>query len=191
MLNIALFGPPGSGKGTQSKLLIEKYNLAYISTGDLLRAELAAGSDLGQKVKAVMDSGNLVSDELIVQILEKKIKSLRSIGGILFDGFPRNLVQAYILTGLLSKLNTALSGMISLEVPEDELMLRMLKRAEIEGRSDDNPETIKNRFLQYHRKTEPVEVFYNEIGKCFKVDGVGTIDEIFNRICEVIERLNE
>jgi len=189
MLNIALFGPPGSGKGTQSKYLIEKYNLAYISTGDLLRAELAAGSDLGKQVKAVMDAGNLVSDELIVQILEKKIKSLENVKGILFDGFPRNLVQAYILTGLFSKLNTELTCMISLEVSEDELMGRMLKRAEIEGRSDDNPETIRNRFKQYREKTQPVEGFYEEIGKCYKVDGLGTIDEIFDRICEVIDRL--
>ncbi|RLD47629.1 MAG: adenylate kinase [Bacteroidetes bacterium] len=189
MLNIALFGPPGSGKGTQSKKIIEKYNLAYISTGDMLRAEIAEGSDLGKRVKSVMDAGELVSDELVVQILEKKIKNLVGANGILFDGFPRNLVQAYILTGLLAKLNTELTAMISLEVPEEELMQRMLKRAELEGRSDDKPETIKNRFRQYESKTRPVSGFYREMNKCYPVNGVGTVEEIFQRVCGVIDGL--
>ena len=188
MLNIALFGPPGAGKGTQSKKIVEKYNLAYISTGDMLREELAAGSELGKKVKAVMDAGNLVSDELIVQILENKINSLQNVNGILFDGFPRNLVQAYILTGLLTKLNTELTCMISLEVPEEELMKRMLKRAEIEKRSDDNPETIRNRFKQYREKTAPVENFYKEMGKCVTINGVGSVDEIYRRIVNAIDQ---
>jgi len=190
MLNIALFGPPGSGKGTQSEKIIEKYKLAYISTGNLLRAEIAEGSELGKCAKSMMDAGNLVPDELIVQILEKKIKNLdKGEKGILFDGFPRNLVQAYIITGLLAKLNTELTAMINLEVAEEELMDRMLKRAAIEGRSDDNPETIKNRFVQYEAKTKPVADFYKEMGKCYTVDGLGSIDEIFARIAKVIDRL--
>lgn len=188
MLNIALFGPPGAGKGTQSKRIVEKYNLAYISTGDLLRKELAAGSELGKKIKTVMDAGNLVSDELIVKILEKKINSLENVNGILFDGFPRNLVQAYILTGLLTKLNTELTCMISLEVPEEELMKRMLKRAKTEGRSDDNPESIRNRFKQYRKKTRPVEMFYKEMGKCVTINGVGDIDDISDRIINAIDQ---
>lgn len=190
MLNIALFGPPGSGKGTQSEKIIEKYKLAYISTGNLLRAEIAEGSDLGKCAKSTMDAGNLVPDELIVQILEKKIKNLgEDVKGILFDGFPRNLVQAYIITGLLAKLNTELTAMINLEVPESELMERMLKRAAVEGRSDDNPETIKNRFVQYEAKTKPVADFYTEMDKCYNVDGLGSIDDIFDRISEVINKL--
>ena len=190
MLNIALFGPPGSGKGTQSEKLIEKYKLAYISTGNLLRAEIAEGSDLGKCVKSMMDAGNLVPDELIVQILEKKIKNLgKDEKGILFDGFPRNLVQAYIITGLLAKLNTELTAMINLDVAEDELMNRMLKRAAIEGRSDDNPETIKNRFVQYEAKTKPVADFYMEMDKCYTVDGLGSINEIFTRVSKVIDKL--
>jgi len=190
MLNIALFGPPGSGKGTQSEKIIEKYKLAYISTGNLLRAEIAEGSELGKCAKSMMDAGNLVPDELIVQILEKKIKGLGAdVKGILFDGFPRNLVQAYIITGLLAKLNTELTAMINLEVPENELMERMLKRAAIEGRSDDNPETIKNRFVQYEAKTKPVADFYQEMNKCYTVNGLGSIDEIFDRISEVIDKL--
>jgi len=188
MLNIALFGPPGAGKGTQSKKIVKKYNLAYISTGDMLRGELAAGSELGKKVKSVMDAGNLVSDELIVQILEKKIKSLENVNGILFDGFPRNLVQAYILTGLLTKLNTELTCMISLDVPEGELMKRMLKRSEIEGRSDDKPETIRNRFIQYQEKTQPVEQFYKEMGKCITIDGMGDVEKVYNRIINAIDQ---
>ncbi len=190
MLNIALFGPPGSGKGTQSEKLIEKYKLSYISTGNLLRAEIAGGSDLGKCAKSIMDAGNLVPDELIVQILEKKIKNLgKDVKGILFDGFPRNLVQAYIITGLLAKLNTKLTAMINLEVAEEELMDRMLKRAAIEGRSDDNPETIKNRFVQYEAKTKPVADFYKEMKICYTVDGLGSIDQIFNRISKVVDQL--
>jgi adenylate kinase len=190
MLNIALFGPPGSGKGTQSEKIIERYQLAYISTGNLLRAEIAEESELGKCAKSMMDAGNLVPDELIVQILEKKIKSLgKDVKGILFDGFPRNLVQAYIITGLLAKLNTELTAMINLEVPESELMDRMLKRAAIEGRSDDNPETIKNRFVQYEAKTKPVADFYEEMNKCYAVDGMGSIEEIFERISKVIDQL--
>lgn len=188
MLNIALFGPPGSGKGTQSKKLIEKYKLTYISTGDMLRAEIAEGSELGKTAKSIMDAGDLVPDELIVQILEKKIKNIGDAKGILFDGFPRNLVQAYILTGLLAKLNTELTGMINLEVAEEELMDRMLKRAAIEGRSDDNPETIKNRFKQYEAKTKPVADFYGEMDRCYPVNGLGSVDDIFDRISNVIDK---
>jgi adenylate kinase len=126
MFNIALFGPPGAGKGTQSKMLIEKYNLAYISTGDILREEMAQGTVLGKKAQAVIERGELVSDDIIVQIIEKKIQTNPEVSGFLFDGFPRTVIQAYILEGLLLKMNTTLSCMISLEVPEDELMKRMM-----------------------------------------------------------------
>ncbi|MCK7537083.1 MAG: nucleoside monophosphate kinase [Marinilabiliales bacterium] len=137
MFNIALFGPPGAGKGTQSKLLIDKFNLAYISTGDILREEIADGTDLGKSAKSVIEQGGLVSDEIIVQIIEKKIKTNTEVNGFLFDGFPRTVVQAYILEGLLAKLNTSLNCMISLEVPQDVLMNRMLERSKKENRIDD------------------------------------------------------
>jgi len=188
MFNIALFGPPGAGKGTQSKMLIEKYNLAYISTGDMLREEISKGTALGQKAKAVIDRGELVSDDIIVQIIEKKIKANPEVNGFLFDGFPRTVIQAYILEGLLLKLNTSLSCMISLEVPEEELMKRMMERAKKENRTDDTQEVIKNRLKEYHNKTVPVAEFYEEKGIYFPIDGVGTVDEIFKRITNTIEQ---
>ena len=188
MFNIALFGPPGAGKGTQAKKLIEKYNLAYIATGDILREEMSKGTDLGKKVKNVIQKGELVSDDLIVQIIEKKMLENTQADGFLFDGFPRTFIQAYILEGLLLKLNTALSSMISLEVPEDELMRRMLERAKQENRSDDTEEVIKTRFEEYKTKTIPVANFYREKGIYFEINGVGTVDEVFERIVNTIEK---
>lgn len=188
MYNIALFGPPGAGKGTQSRKLIEKYNLAYISTGDILREEIAESSQLGLKAKSVIEMGGLVSDEIIVQIIEKKIKTNTDANGFLFDGFPRTVVQAYILEGLLTKLNTSLNCMVSLEVPEDMLMERMLERAKKENRPDDTLDVIQNRLKEYKNKTIPVADFYKEKGIKYSVDGVGTIDEIFERITNVVEQ---
>lgn len=188
MYNIALFGPPGAGKGTQSRKLIEKYNLAYISTGDILREEIAEGSELGLRAKSVIEKGGLVSDEIIVQIIEKKIKTNTEVHGFLFDGFPRTVVQAYILEGLLLKLNTSLNCMVSLEVQQDILMERMLDRAKKESRIDDTIEVIENRLLEYKNKTIPVAEFYKEKGICYSVDGVGTLDEIFERITNVVEQ---
>ncbi len=188
MFNIALFGPPGAGKGTQSRKLIEKYNLAYISTGDILREEIAEGSDLGMQAKSVIEKGGLVSDEIIVQIIEKKIKTNTEVNGFLFDGFPRTVVQAYILEGLLLKLNTSLNCMVTLEVPQDILMERMLERAQKENRIDDTMEVIENRLQEYKNKTVPVADFYKDKGICYSVDGVGTIDEIFQRITNVVEQ---
>ncbi|OFX26310.1 MAG: adenylate kinase [Bacteroidetes bacterium GWA2_31_9b] len=187
MFNIALFGPPGAGKGTQSKLLVEKFNLAYISTGDILREEIAQGSELGMKAKSVIEQGGLVSDEIIVQIIEKKIKTNTEVNGFLFDGFPRTVVQAYILEGLLLNLNTSLNCMISLEVPQDVLMTRMLERSKKENRADDTLEVIQNRLKEYQNKTIPVAQFYKDKGIYYGVDGVGTLDEIFERITNVVE----
>ncbi len=191
MLNIALFGPPGAGKGTQSKKLLEKYNLTYISTGDMLRTEIAEGSDLGMKAKSIIASGGLVDDELIVQLIEKKIKTNPQSKGILFDGFPRTVVQAYILEGLLFKLNTSLSAMISLEVPEQELIDRLLLRAKTSGRTDDSLDVIKVRLTEYENKTKPVSKFYNEKNRYYPLNGVGELDTIFGSIVEVIEKVKE
>ncbi len=191
MLNIALFGPPGAGKGTQSKKLLEKYNLTYISTGDMLRTEIAEGSDLGMKAKSIIASGGLVDDELIVQLIEKKIKTNPQSKGILFDGFPRTVVQAYILEGLLLKLNTSLSAMISLEVPEQELIDRLLLRAKTSGRTDDSLDVIKVRLTEYENKTKPVSKFYNEKNRYYPLNGVGELDAIFDSIVEVIEKVKK
>jgi adenylate kinase len=187
MLNIALFGPPGAGKGTQSKLLIEKYNLTYISTGDILRHEIAEKTALGMQAKSIIEKGGLVSDEIIVQIIENKIDKNPDANGILFDGFPRTVVQAYILEGLLLRLGSTLTCMLSLEVPRDQLMARMLERAKKEGRSDDTKAVIENRFREYDNKTVPVAAFYEEKGKYFPIDGVGAVDDVFNRLTQSVD----
>ncbi len=187
MLNIALFGPPGAGKGTQSKKLIEKYNLAYISTGDILRQEIAKETKLGIQAKTVIERGELVDDEIIVQIIEGFIASNTTAKGFLFDGFPRTYVQAYILEGMLQRVNTKLSCMISLEVPKDELKQRMLERAKTSGRSDDTEEVIDNRLKEYDKKTATVIDYYKERNLYNPIDGLGTIDEIYDRIDEVVQ----
>jgi adenylate kinase len=188
MLNVALFGPPGAGKGTQSKLLIEKYNLTYIATGDLLRQEIAEGTDLGLEAKEIIERGGLVPDDVIVQIIEKRINTDTEAKGILFDGFPRTYVQAYILEGLLLRMNSHLSCMLSLEVPRDELIHRMLERGKTSGRSDDNLKVIEYRMQEYEDKTMPVIDFYHEKGKYYPIDGMGTVDEIFERLCLSIDQ---
>jgi len=187
MLNIALFGPPGAGKGTQSALLIEKYKLAYISTGDLLRKEISENSELGRKAKDIIDRGLLVSDELIVQLIEKRIIMSADMNGILFDGFPRTLVQAYILEGLLLKLNTSLACMLSLEVPRKELVTRLLERGKSSGRSDDTAEVINFRLKEYEDKTKPVAEFYKFRDKYIPINGVGLIQEVFERLSASID----
>lgn len=187
MLNIALFGPPGAGKGTQSKKLLEKFNLTYISTGDMLRAEIASESPLGIQAKSVIERGGLVSDDLVVKMIEKNIIDAADKQGILFDGFPRTVVQSYILDGLLLKLNTQLDMMIALCVPDDVLTERLLLRAKESGRSDDSTDVIKVRIKEYHEKTAPVAEYYRERGKYYEINGVGEIDEIFEQIVSVIE----
>lgn len=187
MLNIALFGPPGAGKGTQSKKLIEKYKLAYIATGDMLRQEIAEGTELGLKAKGIIDKGGLVDDEMIVKIIERKIKMNPEVNGYLFDGFPRTYVQAYILEGLLLKMNTSLSCMISLEVPKEQLKDRMLERAKTSGRADDNLEVIQKRLEEYDNKTVPVIDFYKEKEIYYPIDGIGGLDDVFDRITKAIE----
>lgn len=187
MLNIALFGPPGAGKGTQSEKLLKRYNLTYISTGDMLRSEIAEGSDLGIEAKTIIEKGGLVSDELIVKIIEKKIKTDTNSSGILFDGFPRTTVQAYILEGLLLKLGSKLDCMVSLDVPEKDLIERLLLRAKTSGRSDDTLDVIKVRLEEYNNKTKAVADFYDKKKKYFKINGVGEIGEIFDKIVEVVE----
>ncbi|MDP2424269.1 MAG: adenylate kinase [Bacteroidales bacterium] len=190
MLNLALFGPPGAGKGTQSKLLAEKFNLTYISTGDILRKEMGEKSPLGLQAKSIIEKGGLVSDDIMVQIIERTIGKALNSNGILFDGFPRTVVQANILEELLNKMSNPLTCMLSLEVPREELMHRMLERAKIEGRSDDTPEAIKFRLIEYENKTTPVASFYQEIGKYFPVNGVGTVAEVFERLTNAVEHAN-
>ncbi len=186
MLNLALFGPPGAGKGTQSKLLREKYNLTYISTGDILRKEIAEQSILGMRAKAIIEKGGLADDEIIVQIIESVITKGAGSNGILFDGFPRTIVQAYILDGLLLRLGTSLSAMLSLEVPREELISRMIERSKTSGRKDDNLEVIKFRLEEYENKTKPVADFYKAKGLYHSIKGTGSIEDIFGKLTETI-----
>ncbi|MFA8437157.1 MAG: adenylate kinase [Marinifilaceae bacterium] len=188
MLNIALFGPPGAGKGTQSKMLVEKYNLAYISTGDILRQEIAEDTELGRQAKDIIKKGGLVSDEIIVQIIEERINTNKEVNGFLFDGFPRTTVQAYILEGLLLKMNTSLHCMLSLEVPNDQLRKRLLERAQKENRADDTEEVINVRLQEYDEKTAPVANFYKEKEIYNPIEGMGGINDIFNRLTSVIDQ---
>jgi adenylate kinase len=186
MLNIALFGPPGAGKGTQSEFLIEKYHLFYISTGDLLRKEMAKGTKLGLEAQSIIAAGGLVSDEIIVQIIENTITGNPNAHGFLFDGFPRTYIQAYILEGLMLKLHTSLTCLISLDVPEEESVKRLLQRGITSGRSDDNEEVIRNRLREYADKTLPVLQYFKDRGLYRGVDGTRTVPEVCERIDTIL-----
>jgi adenylate kinase len=188
MLNIVLFGPPGSGKGTQACKIIEKYNLMHISTGDLLRREVAEKTELGRKAKAIMDRGELVSDEIVIEMIRKKLKENRTGEGFIFDGFPRTVEQAKELSKALHDLGKGVSVMISLTVPREDLVDRLVKRGELTGRSDDNPDTINHRIDVYNQQSLPVAEYYDGFHLHAPVDGVGTIDEIFQRIVKSIEK---
>lgn len=191
MLNLILFGPPGAGKGTQSELIMSRYNLTYISTGEVLRNELKAGTPLGQQAKKIIESGGLVDDEIIVQIIGNAIQSDTNSDGFLFDGFPRTYVQAYILDGLFTGLQTNLTKIIILEISEEECTKRLLQRAKEQERSDDNEAVIKRRLQEYHQKTLPLLEFYKDTDKLARVNGLGTTQEVFERINKVIiEEIN-
>ena len=187
MLNIVLFGPPGAGKGTQSQFLREKYNLTYISTGEILREEIAAESELGLQVKEIISQGNLVSDEIVAKIIEKKLSE--DSAGFLFDGYPRTVRQAEILDEMMEKFGMSLTGVLSLEVPEELLIERMLERGKTSGRADDNLDSIKHRFVEYEAKTRPVLDFYEGKDNLHAVNGVGEIPQIFENLCTVIDAL--
>lgn len=189
MLNLVLFGPPGAGKGTQSQKLIEKYNLVHLSTGDLLRSEIAAGTELGLKAKALMDEGTLVPDEVVIGMIDNKLKENKQAGGFIFDGFPRTVPQAEALDRLMTENGTAITCMIALEVDEEELTKRLLLRGKSSGRPDDqNEELIRKRVQEYNNKTTPVAKYYEAQGKFFAVHGIGEIEEIFGNSCAIIDK---
>lgn len=188
LMNICLFGPPGAGKGTQSKMILNKYNLTYIATGDLLRQEVAMNTELGKASKEYIENGMLVPDEIIVQLIERTIKSQPQSNGFLFDGFPRTVIQAYILEGLMLKLNTTLSCMLNIEVPKDELLKRMTERATVEKRADDNNmEVIRHRLQEYEDKTTLVAEIFKEQNKYCSIDGIGEVNDVFCRLVNSIE----
>ena len=188
MYNIIIFGPPGSGKGTQSTKLAEKYKLTHISTGDIFRAEIKAKSELGLRVQSIIEKGELVPDELLVDLLRSAMQKHPATDGFLFDGFPRTTQQAHDLEDLLGEMNGNVDVVLALDVHDDELMGRLLKRAQIEGRKDDTQEVISNRLNVYHSQTKPLMDHYDVQGKMKRVHGLGTIDEIFDRLCEKIDK---
>lgn len=192
MVNIILFGPPGSGKGTQSANLINKFGLIHLSTGDLLRSEIEAKTPLGQEAKKVMDQGLLVPDEVVIGMISSKLDANPEARGFIFDGFPRTTAQAEALDKLLALKKTAISNVLALEVPEDELISRLLNRGATSGRSDDaNEGVIRARIVEYHNKTAPVADHYSKYGKFKKIKGEGTVEEIFERLSKEIESLVE
>jgi adenylate kinase len=189
MINIILFGPPGAGKGTQSTKIIEKYSLTHISTGDLFRKHLKEGTPLGQLAKGYMDKGNLVPDQVVIDMVDDKIKSSGSISGIIFDGFPRTIPQAEALDKLLASKEAPIKILIELVVPEDELKKRLAERAAKENRPDDaKPEVIENRIAVYKAETVAVAQYYKEHNKYASVIGVGEINDIFKNICTEIDK---
>ena len=185
MKNIVIFGAPGSGKGTQSDLLIEQYGLGHISTGDVLRNEIKKGTELGKTAQSYIDKGNLIPDELMVSILAGVYDSF----GVIFDGFPRTIPQAEALKQMLSERGDKVAAMIELDVPEDELMQRLIKRGQQSGRADDNEETIKKRLVVYHSQTQPLIEWYKQEGLHHHIDGLGTLERIFSDIKKVIDNL--
>lgn len=190
MLNIVLFGPPGAGKGTQSQNLVKEYNLVHLSTGDLLRSEMKAGTDLGMKAKSLMDHGKLVPDEVVIGMIEHKLDENKEASGFIFDGFPRTQKQAEALDNLLERHQDSITGMIALDVPEDELVKRLLERGKESGRADDqNEEVIRKRLHEYQDKTAVLKDYYSQQQKFESINGVGSIDEIFGRIKSAIEKL--
>lgn len=188
MLNLVLFGPPGAGKGTQSQNLIDRYGLRHISTGDLLRSEIAEGTALGQEAKKLMDAGILVPDAVVIGMVENQVKANLSGRGFIFDGFPRTVAQAEALDEMLAKYGTSISVMVALQVDHDTLVQRLLLRGQTSGRPDDqNQELIERRVVEYRDKTAPVAAFYASTGRFQEVPGVGEISAIFEGICQKID----
>lgn len=192
MLNFLIFGPPGSGKGTQSVRLAEKFNLKHLSTGDMLRAEIAAGTELGKKMSAIMATGELVPDKVVIEMIAGKIDSTKDSAGFLFDGFPRTVAQTEALEAMLNDRGMKIDSMLVLDVDHDELVKRLILRAELSGRPDDkDPAVIENRIDVYKAKTEPIIEFCRQRGIYKPVDGVGSIDDIFGRLSSLISRYLE
>jgi len=190
MKNIVIFGAPGSGKGTQSDLMIEKYGFGHISTGDVLRSEIKNGTENGKIAKGYIDNGQLIPDELMISILASVYDGFgKDHKGVIFDGFPRTIPQAEALKKMLEERGHSIAAMIELDVPEDELMTRLIKRGKESGRSDDNEATIRKRLDVYHNQTAPLIDWYEKEGIHNHINGLGELDRIFGDICKVIDNV--
>ena len=190
MVNFLIFGPPGSGKGTQSVRLAEKFNLIHLSTGDMLRAEITAGTELGKKMSLIMSKGELVPDEVVIEMIAYKIDHSKGSAGFLFDGFPRTVAQTVSLEKMLNDRGMKIDQMLVLDVDHDELVKRLIARAELSGRPDDkDPAVIENRIDVYKEKTEPIINYCNQKGLYQPVNGMGTIDDIFKRLSDYMTKL--
>lgn len=189
MKNIVIFGAPGSGKGTQSDLLVQKYGFKHISTGDVLRTEIKNGTELGNTAKSFIDKGQLIPDSLMIDILAATYDSLCPCEGVIFDGFPRTIPQAEALKQMLAERGSEVSGMLELDVPEEMLMERLINRGKTSGRADDNAETIKKRLDVYNSQTAPLIEWYEKEGKRNAIKGYGPLEEINAALCAVIDTL--
>lgn len=184
-----LFGPPGAGKGTQAAALVERYNLHHISTGNLLRKEIASGTELGLKAKSLIEAGSLVPDEVVEGMIESEFRTVKGVKGFLLDGFPRTIAQAEALDKILGRNGEEVTAVVSIMIPDEMVITRISGRAAVEGRADDaDVEVIKNRIATYHSQTEPEIAYYKKSGKYHEIDGVGTIEEVRDRIFKVVDK---
>jgi adenylate kinase len=189
MLNLILFGPPGSGKGTQAAKLVEKYNLMHISTGDLFRYEMGNNTPLGLKAKEYMDKGQLVPDEVTIGMLKNKVVASQGVSGFIFDGFPRTIPQSEALDALMTELGQSITTLIALDVDDEEIVARLLNRGKSSGRADDTDESIiRKRMSVYKQETTPVFDYYTGHGKAVKIAGMGSVEDIFTSLCDEIDR---
>ena len=187
-MNLILFGPPAAGKGTQAKRLVEQRGMVQLSTGDMLRAAIASGSELGQRVKAIMDRGDLVTDEVVIALIEERLPETQAAGGAIFDGFPRTVPQARALDDMMAWRASRIDVVVRLKVDDDSLMARVAKRFEEQGRADDNPESFKVRLDAYNRNPAPLLPYYEGQGKLVEVDGMGSIDAVAKAIDAALAR---
>lgn len=190
MINIVLFGPPGAGKGTQAELLKKKYNLIHLSTGEVIRDQIEKKTPLGLQADAQMQGGALASDELVIGIINSFISDQPHSNGVIYDGFPRTLPQAIAFNDMLQGNNESVTLMLALDIPDNEIINRITYRAKISGRADDqNVDTIKNRIEVYNKRTAVVADYYTQQGKYFKINGLGTVEEVFQRLCQAIDQV--
>ena len=190
MLNLVIFGAPGSGKGTQSEKLIDRYHLHHISTGEVLRDHIARGTELGRTADSYISQGQLIPDELMLRVLEHELDKNpdKTAEGVIFDGFPRTIPQALALKDMMKRRGQKIHAVIGLEVPEDQLMERMVLRGKESGRSDDNPETIRKRLAVYHKQTQPLRDYYVGEGVYVPIKGDGTVDQVFERVIAALDK---